>query len=76
MTLDAKLTVWDSPNSAGVVIDAIRAAKLALNRGLGGALTAPSAWLMKSPPHALDEEAAHQEFENFIKDAGPEDHLP
>src|SRR5205814_1201287 len=50
INVELKLEVWDSPNSAGVVIDAIRACKIALDRGLKGALRAPSAWLMKSPP--------------------------
>ena len=56
ITVELKLEVWDSPNSAGVVIDAVRACKLAMDRGLGGALDAPSAYLMKSPPEQWPDE--------------------
>ena len=66
LTIELKLEVWDSPNSAGVVIDAIRACKLALDRGLKGALLAPSAYLMKSPPEQWADEAARQRLERFI----------
>ncbi|HMR63859.1 MAG TPA: inositol-3-phosphate synthase, partial [Anaerolineae bacterium] len=58
--------VWDSPNSAGVVIDAIRCAKLALDRGLGGALPAPSAYFMKSPPVQYSDSEALERVEAFI----------
>jgi hypothetical protein len=51
--MEVKLEVWDSPNSAGVVIDAVRCAKLAMDRGVGGALIGPSCYFMKSPPRAV-----------------------
>jgi myo-inositol-1-phosphate synthase len=66
LNVEMKLEVWDSPNSAGVVIDAIRCAKLALNNGIGGALTAPSAWFMKSPPEQLHDDIARDQLETFI----------
>jgi myo-inositol-1-phosphate synthase len=66
ISVELKLEVWDSPNSAGVVIDAIRCAKLALDRGLKGALLAPSAYLMKSPPQQWPDDVAHQRLERFI----------
>lgn len=66
LNVEMKLEVWDSPNSAGVVIDAIRFAKLAMNNGIGGALTAPSAWLMKSPPQQLHDDIARDQVEAFI----------
>ena len=66
LNLELKLEVWDSPNSAGVVIDAIRCAKLALDRGLAGALTAPSAYFMKSPPVQYPDDEARQWLETFI----------
>jgi myo-inositol-1-phosphate synthase len=68
LNVEMKLEVWDSPNSAGVVIDAIRCAKLALNNGIGGALTAPSAWFMKSPPEQLHDDIARDQLETFIAD--------
>ena len=61
-----KLEVWDSPNSAGVVIDAVRCAKLALDRGIGGALTGPSSYFMKSPPQQFTDEEARVRTEAFI----------
>jgi myo-inositol-1-phosphate synthase len=64
--VELKLEVWDSPNSAGVVIDAIRCARLALDRGLKGALLAPSAYLMKSPPEQWADDVARQRLERFI----------
>ncbi len=67
LILDMKLEVWDSPNSAGVVIDAIRCCKLALNNGLKGALEAPSSYFMKSPPVQFTDDEAHQKVEDFIK---------
>jgi myo-inositol-1-phosphate synthase len=67
LNLECKLEVWDSPNSAGVVIDAIRCAKLALDRGLSGALIAPSAYFMKSPPQQYPDEVARQMVEEFIR---------
>jgi myo-inositol-1-phosphate synthase len=66
LNLELKLEVWDSPNSAGVVIDAIRCCKLALDRGLKGALESPSAYFMKSPPVQYTDDQAHQMVEEFI----------
>ena len=66
INVELKLEVWDSPNSAGVVIDAIRCCKIALDRGLKGALVAPSAYLMKSPPEQWADDTAHQRLERFI----------
>jgi myo-inositol-1-phosphate synthase len=66
INLELKLEVWDSPNSAGVVIDAIRSCKLALARGLKGALLAPSAYLMKSPPEQWADDIARHRLERFI----------
>jgi myo-inositol-1-phosphate synthase len=68
ITMELKLEVWDSPNSAGVVIDAIRCAKLALDRGLGGPLLAPSAYFMKSPPVQYPDTVARDMVESFIAD--------
>jgi myo-inositol-1-phosphate synthase len=64
---ELKLEVWDSPNSAGVVIDAVRCAKIALDRGVGGALKAPSSYFMKSPPEQYIDEDAHAKVAAFIK---------
>jgi len=69
ITCELKLEVWDSPNSAGVVIDAIRCAKLALDRGIGGPLLGPSAYFMKSPPRQFTDEQARQQVEAFIHDS-------
>jgi myo-inositol-1-phosphate synthase len=66
LNLETKLEVWDSPNSAGVVIDAIRCAKLALDRGIAGPLTEPSAYIMKSPPTQLHDDIARDRLETFI----------
>ena len=66
LNVELKLEVWDSPNSAGIVIDAIRCAKLALDRGQGGPLIGPSAYFMKSPPVQFSDEAAHEMVEEFI----------
>ncbi len=66
LDLELKLEVWDSPNSAGVMIDAVRTAKLALDRGLSGALVEPSAYFMKSPPVQLPDEEALERLETFI----------
>ena len=63
---EVKLEVWDSPNSAGVVIDAVRCAKLALDRGLSGSLVGPSAYFMKSPPQQFTDYEARQKVEAFI----------
>src|SRR5919199_1919018 len=66
LNLELKLEVWDSPNSAGIVIDAVRMAKLALNNGLAGALEGPSSYLMKSPPKQIQDDHAHDLVEQFI----------
>jgi len=68
LNLEMKLEVWDSPNSAGVVIDAIRCAKIALDRGLSGAIEAPSAYFMKSPPVQYTDAEARRMVEDFIKE--------
>ncbi|HSU86123.1 MAG TPA: inositol-3-phosphate synthase [Chthoniobacterales bacterium] len=67
LNCEMKLEVWDSPNSAGVVIDAIRCAKLALDRGIGGALIEPSSYFMKSPPQQFTDDEAHRKLEAFIR---------
>jgi myo-inositol-1-phosphate synthase len=67
LNLELKLEVWDSPNSAGIVIDAVRLAKLALLNGIGGALEGPSAYLMKSPPRQIADDEARDLVEQFIK---------
>jgi myo-inositol-1-phosphate synthase len=67
LNLELKLEVWDSPNSAGIVIDAVRLAKLALNNGVAGALEAPSSYLMKSPPKQIRDDEARENTERFIK---------
>jgi myo-inositol-1-phosphate synthase len=66
LNVELKLEVWDSPNSAGVVIDAVRCAKLALDRGIKGALTGPCAAFMKSPPEQHSDEEASRLTEDFI----------
>ncbi|WP_247886929.1 inositol-3-phosphate synthase [Azospirillum sp. SYSU D00513] len=66
LNLELKLEVWDSPNSAGVVIDAVRCAKLALDRGIGGPLEGPSSYFMKSPPVQFTDSEAHLRTERFI----------
>ena len=66
LNLELKLEVWDSPNSAGVVIDAIRCCKLALERKLGGALVVPSSYFMKSPPIQYTDDEARRKLERFI----------
>ena len=66
LNVELKLEVWDSPNSAGVVIDAVRCCKLGLDRKLGGALDAPSSYFMKSPPEQFTDSVAHQKTEAFI----------
>jgi myo-inositol-1-phosphate synthase len=67
LNCELKLEVWDSPNSAGVVIDAIRCAKLALDRGLGGALLGPSSYYVKSPPEQFTDFEARAKTEAFIR---------
>ncbi|HSU20660.1 MAG TPA: inositol-3-phosphate synthase [Variovorax sp.] len=64
---EVKLEVWDSPNSAGVVIDAVRCARLALDRGIGGPVLAPSSYFMKSPPQQFTDDEAHELVEAFIR---------
>ena len=66
LNLEVKLEVWDSPNSAGIVIDAVRCAKLGLDRGIGGPLSGPSSWFMKSPPQQFSDEEAHERTLQFI----------
>ncbi|WP_128927157.1 inositol-3-phosphate synthase [Bradyrhizobium guangxiense] len=68
LSAEVKLEVWDSPNSAGVVIDAVRCAKLAMDRGRGGALTGPSSYFMKSPPQQFTDEEAGRRTRAFIDD--------
>lgn len=72
LSAELKLEVWDSPNSAGVVIDAIRCAKLALDRGLAGALEGPSSYFMKSPPQQFSDDEARRLTEDFIADRQPQ----
>ncbi|MEN8240309.1 MAG: inositol-3-phosphate synthase [Chloroflexota bacterium] len=67
LNLELKLEVWDSPNSAGVVIDAVRCIKIALDRGMSGPLTAPSSYFMKSPPIQYTDDVARQKTEDFIQ---------
>lgn len=67
LNLEYKLEVWDSPNSAGVIIDAVRAAKIAQDRGIGGPVEAASAYLMKSPPKQMADDIARAQLENFIE---------
>ena len=74
LNLEMKLEVWDSPNSAGIVIDAVRCCKLALNNGVGGQLDGPSSYLMKSPHNQRPDNLAREETEKFIakhKNGGP-----
>jgi myo-inositol-1-phosphate synthase len=66
LNLELKLEVWDSPNSAGVIIDAVRCAKLALDRGMSGPLTAPSSYFMKTPPIQYTDDVARQKTEDYI----------
>jgi myo-inositol-1-phosphate synthase len=65
LNVELKLEVWDSPNSAGVIIDALRCAKIALDRGIGGPLLGPSAYFMKSPPVQYHDDVAHRMVEEF-----------
>src|SRR5688500_5564066 len=67
LNAELKLEVWDSPNSAGVITDAIRCLKLGLDRGLKGTLVAPSAYFMKSPPHQIHDDIAYNRVEAFIR---------
>jgi myo-inositol-1-phosphate synthase len=70
LNIEMKLEVWDSPNSAGVIIDALRCAKIAKDRGIGGPLIGPSAYFMKSPPVQFSDEAAREMVEEFILGSG------
>lgn len=69
LNLEYKLEVWDSPNSAGIIIDAVRAAKIALDRGIGGPIIPASSYLMKSPPEQLPDDVARERLEAFIIEA-------
>jgi myo-inositol-1-phosphate synthase len=71
LNIELKLEVWDSPNSAGVIIDAVRCAKLAMDRGIGGPLWAPSAYFMKSPPVQVRDDDARHMVEDFIVGGNP-----
>ena len=71
LNVELKLEVWDSPNSAGVIIDAVRCAKVALDRGIGGPIIGPSAYFMKSPPIQFHDDVAHDMVEAFA-DRGAE----
>mgnify|MGYP006281953133 CR=1 FL=1 len=70
LSVEVKLEVWDSPNSAGVIIDAVRTAKLALDRGLAGAVVEPSAYFMKSPPVQQADDVARDRLEAYIRGEG------
>jgi myo-inositol-1-phosphate synthase len=76
LNLEMKLEVWDSPNSAGIVIDAVRCCKLALNHGVGGPLEEPSSYLMKSPPVQVPDPVAKLNTEDFIAKYGGAPKLP
>jgi myo-inositol-1-phosphate synthase len=65
LNLELKLEVWDSPNSAGVIIDALRCARIGLDRGIGGPLIGPAAYFMKSPPVQYRDDEAHRMVEEF-----------
>ncbi|AXX34331.1 Inositol-1-phosphate synthase [Actinosynnema pretiosum subsp. pretiosum] len=67
LNLEYKLEVWDSPNSAGIIIDAVRAAKIALDRGIGGPILSASSYFMKSPPEQYDDTEAREAVEKFIR---------
>jgi len=71
LNVEVEMEVWDSPNSAGVVIDAVRCAKLALDRGIGGSLEGPSAYLMKTPPKQYTDDQARHLIEEFIGTSKP-----
>ena len=70
LNVELKLEVWDSPNSAGVVIDAVRMVKLAMDNGISGSLEGPSSYLMKSPPVQHHDDIAHELTEEFIRETG------
>jgi myo-inositol-1-phosphate synthase len=67
LNLEYKLEVWDSPNSAGVIIDAVRAAKIAMDRGIGGPVVSASSYFMKSPPQQYSDDDARDAVEKFIR---------
>jgi myo-inositol-1-phosphate synthase len=67
LNLEYKLEVWDSPNSAGIIIDAVRAAKIALDRGIGGPVLSASSYFMKSPPEQYSDSVARDSVESFIR---------
>jgi myo-inositol-1-phosphate synthase len=67
LNMEYKLEVWDSPNSAGIIIDAVRAAKIALDRGIGGPILSASTYLMKSPPVQMPDDQGRAQLEAFIK---------
>ncbi|MPV50844.1 MULTISPECIES: inositol-3-phosphate synthase [unclassified Pseudactinotalea] len=67
LNLEYKLEVWDSPNSAGIIIDALRAAKIAMDRGVGGPILSASSYFMKSPPEQYDDQTARAKVEAFIR---------
>jgi myo-inositol-1-phosphate synthase len=70
LNIELKLEVWDSPNSAGVVIDAIRCAKLALDNGLSGSIIEPSSYFMKTPPQQFPDDVCREKTEAFIRRYG------
>jgi len=70
LNIEAKLEVWDSPNSAGVIIDAVRCAKLALDNGLSGAIEAPASYFFKSPPVQYYDDVCHKLTEEYIATYG------
>ena len=67
LNLEYKLEVWDSPNSAGIIIDAVRAAKIAKDRGIGGPILSASSYFMKSPPEQYSDDRARDAVEEFIR---------
>jgi myo-inositol-1-phosphate synthase len=67
LNMEYKLEVWDSPNSAGIIIDAVRAAKIALDRGIGGPILSASTYLMKSPPVQMPDDQGRAQLEAFIR---------
>jgi myo-inositol-1-phosphate synthase len=76
LQIELKLEVWDSPNSAGVIIDAVRCARLAMDRGIGGPLTAPSSYFMKTPPQQFTDDEARRLTEEFIAGEDAASELP
>jgi myo-inositol-1-phosphate synthase len=76
LNVELKLEVWDSPNSAGIVIDAVRCCKLALNAGVGGQLDGPSSYLMKSPHNQRPDDQARADTEKFIAKYGGRPGVP